>query len=81
MYLTRKCFVSYEDASSLMKCFDSNEKKGRCFLPSAQKITNIGFVHNKAIHTCAKGKMVLQGINKYVQYFVQLSITILSHMI
>jgi hypothetical protein len=25
-----------------------NEKKGRCFSPSAQKATSIGFVHNKA---------------------------------
>jgi hypothetical protein len=60
----RRCFVFNE------KCFDANEKKRRCFLPSAQKITSMGFVHNKAIHTGAKGKMVLQGITKYVQYFV-----------
>jgi hypothetical protein len=68
MSLVRKRFVAYKDALFLMKCFDANEKKGRCFSPSAQKNTNIGFVHNKAIHTRAKGKMVLQGINKYVQY-------------
>jgi hypothetical protein len=59
-----KCFVKYEDASSqiklhdvwrhfilMKKCFDVNEKKGRCFSPSAQKIENVGFIHSKAIHT------------------------------
>jgi hypothetical protein len=30
------------------RCFDVNEKKGRCFSPSAQKATSVGFVHNKA---------------------------------
>jgi hypothetical protein len=59
-----KCFVENEDASSQIKlhgiwryfvfdkkCFDVNEKKGRCFLPSAQKITSVDFVHIKAIYT------------------------------
>jgi hypothetical protein len=63
-----KCFVEYEDASYqiknfmvcggssflMKKCFDLNEKKGRCFSPSAQKIENVGFVHSKAIHTWTK---------------------------
>jgi hypothetical protein len=35
-------FVVYEI------CFDVNEKKGRCFSPSAQKSKSFGFVHNKA---------------------------------
>jgi hypothetical protein len=62
-----KCFVENEDASSQIKlrgiwryfvfdkkCFDVNEKKGRCFSPSAQKISSAGFVHIKAIYTGAK---------------------------
>jgi hypothetical protein len=62
--MVTKCFVEYEDASSQRKlhgvwrrfvfnekCFDVNEKKGRCFSPSAQKIVRIGFADNKAIHT------------------------------
>jgi hypothetical protein len=36
-------FVAYE------RCFDVNEKKGRCFLPLAQKATSVGFVHSKAM--------------------------------
>jgi hypothetical protein len=32
----------------LKRGFDVNEKKARCFLPSAQKATSIGFVHSKA---------------------------------
>jgi hypothetical protein len=62
--MVTKCFIEYEEASSQRKihrvwrrfifngkCFDVNEKKGRCFSPSAQKIESTGFTHNKAIHT------------------------------
>jgi hypothetical protein len=62
-----KCFVENEDASSQIKlrgiwryfvfdkkCFDVNEKKGRCFSPSAQKIASVGFVHIKAIYIGTK---------------------------
>jgi hypothetical protein len=52
---SQKNFMVYGGTSSLIKkCFDVNEKKGRCFSPSAQKIASMGFVHNKAIHTGAK---------------------------
>jgi hypothetical protein len=33
-----------------------NEKKGRCFLPSAQKARSIGFVHSKASNSGRKVK-------------------------
>jgi hypothetical protein len=46
------------------RCFDVNEKKGRCFLPSAQKATSSGFVHSKADNMRRKGKIALQGIYK-----------------
>jgi hypothetical protein len=59
-----KYFIEYEDASFQIKlhgiwkyfvfnkkCFDVNEKKGRCFSPLAQNIASTGFVHNKAVHT------------------------------
>jgi hypothetical protein len=36
------------------KCYDVNEKKGRCFSPLAQKIASVGFIHNKAVFTRAK---------------------------
>jgi hypothetical protein len=58
-----KCFVEYEDGSSQIKlhgvwrhfvlnekCFDVNEKKGRCFSPSTQKIESVGFVHSSNSH-------------------------------
>jgi hypothetical protein len=60
----------------MKKYFDVNEKKGRYFSPSAQKIESVGFVHNKAIHTRTKRKIILQGMDKNVQCFVQLIITI-----
>jgi hypothetical protein len=47
-----------------------NEKKGRCFSPSAQKATSIGFVHSKADNAQMKGKLALQSIYKYLQLFV-----------
>jgi hypothetical protein len=73
--LATKCFVEYEEASSqtrtlplyTMKCFDVHEKKGRCFLPSAQKLylrvssTIKQFIHGR------KGKIILQGMDEYVQ--------------
>jgi translation initiation factor IF-3 len=84
-----KYFVEYEDASSQIKiqdvwrhfvlnekCFNVNEKKGRCFLPSAQKlkvwVSSIAkqFTHGR------RGKIILQGMDKNVQCFVQLIITI-----
>jgi hypothetical protein len=44
-----------------------NEKKGRCFSPSAQKATSIGFVQSKADDTRMKGKIAFQSIYKYLQ--------------
>jgi hypothetical protein len=57
-----------------------NEKKGRCFSPSAQKATSIGFVHSKADNTRMKGKIALQSIYKYLQ-FCSHSNTILCQII
>jgi hypothetical protein len=57
-----------------------NKKKGRCFLPSAQKATSIGFVHSKADNTRMKGKIALQSIYKYLQLCSH-SITILCQII
>jgi hypothetical protein len=57
-----------------------NEKKGRCFSPSAQKATRIGFVHSKADGTRMKGKTPLQSIYKYLQSYSH-SITILRQII
>jgi hypothetical protein len=54
-------------------CFVVNEKKGRCFSPSAQKIqvssTAKQFTHG------SKGKNILQGMDKSTK-IVQFSITI-----
>jgi hypothetical protein len=44
-----------------------NEKKGRCFSPSAQKAESISFVHSKANNSGIKGKATLRGIHKYLQ--------------
>jgi hypothetical protein len=57
-----------------------NEKKGRCFSPSAQKATSIGFVHSKADITQMKGKIALQSIYKYLKFWSH-SITILHQII
>jgi hypothetical protein len=47
------------------RCFDVNEKKGRCFSPSAQKVTSVGFVHTKAGDIKAKVNI----ITKHLQTF------------
>jgi hypothetical protein len=60
---------------SIERCFDVNEKKGRCFSPSTQKTESIGFVHSKANNSGIKGKATLRGIHKYLQNFLH-SITI-----
>jgi hypothetical protein len=39
-----------------------NEKKERCFSPSAKKAMSIGFVHSKEDNTQMKGKIALQNI-------------------
>jgi hypothetical protein len=44
--------------------FDVNEKKGRCFSPSAQKAMSSGFAHSKADNTRRKGKIALPSIYK-----------------
>jgi hypothetical protein len=49
------------------KVLDVNEKKGRCFSPSAQKATRIGFIRSKADDTWMKGKIALQSIYKCLQ--------------
>jgi hypothetical protein len=46
-----------------------NEKKGRCFSPSAQKAGSIGSVHSKADNSEIKGKATLRGIHRYLQKF------------
>jgi hypothetical protein len=43
----------------IQRSFDVNEKKGMCFLPSAQKAASIGFVHSKADNSRIKGKAAL----------------------
>jgi hypothetical protein len=53
-----------------------NEKKGRCFLPSAQKLQVLVSSISKQFIQEQKGKIILQDIHKLVQYFVQLTITI-----
>jgi hypothetical protein len=77
--MVTKCFIENEDASSQKKlhrvwrrfvfnekCFDVNEKKGRCFSPSTQKLkvlvspTAKQFIHRR------RGKIILQGMDKYV---------------
>jgi hypothetical protein len=40
---SRENFVVYK------RCFDVNEKKGRCFSPSAQNATSVGLVHTKQV--------------------------------
>jgi hypothetical protein len=71
-----KCFVEYEEASSqtrthafyAIKCFDVHEKKGRCFLPSAQKLYLwVSSIAKQFTHGW-KGKIILQGMDKYTQY-------------
>jgi hypothetical protein len=71
-----KCFVEYEEASSqtrthafyAIKCFDVHEKKGRCFLPSAQKLYLWVLSIAKQFTHGWKGKIILQGMDKYTQY-------------
>jgi hypothetical protein len=46
------------------RCLVVNEKKGRCFSPSAQKATSSGFIHSKADNTRRKGKIALPSIYK-----------------
>jgi hypothetical protein len=48
----------------IRKCFDVNEKKGRCFSPSDQK-GNLGFIHSKESND--RRKVILQGIHKSLQ--------------
>jgi hypothetical protein len=38
------------------RCFNVNEKKGKCFSPSAQKAASVGFVNNKEDNNQIKGK-------------------------
>jgi hypothetical protein len=53
-----------------------NEKKGRCFSPLAQKLQVLVLSISKQFIEEQKGKIILQDIHKFVQYFVQLTITI-----
>jgi hypothetical protein len=50
-----------------LKCFVVNEKKGRCFSPSAQKNGNTGFVHSKASNNIRK--VILQDRHKCLQIY------------
>ena len=66
---TDSCFGSNDKASAKGKeadlCFVVYEKKGRCFLPSSQKIqvssTSKKFIHGR------KGKNILQGMDKFTE--------------
>jgi hypothetical protein len=61
----------FDSAQKVFKrCFDVNEKKGRCFSPSSQKAMSIGFIHSKADNTRMKGKIAVQSIYKYLQLYV-----------
>jgi hypothetical protein len=51
-----------------------NEKKGRYFSPSAQKVASIGFVHSKADNSRIKGKVALRSIHKYLQKSVHIQL-------
>jgi hypothetical protein len=51
-----------------MKCFDVYEKKERCFLPSAQKLYLRVSSTVKQFTDGWKGKIILQGMDKYIQY-------------
>jgi hypothetical protein len=57
-----------------------NEKKGRCFSPSAKKLQVLVSSISKQFIQEQKGKIILQDIHKLVQYFVQLTITILCQI-
>jgi hypothetical protein len=46
-----------------------NEKKGRCFSPSAQKSGSISFIHSKANNSRIKGNATLRGIHRCLQIF------------
>jgi hypothetical protein len=56
-----------------------NEKKGRCFSPSAQKATSIGFVHNKADDTRMKGKIVFKAFTNIYNYLFTFNYNSLSN--
>ena len=56
----------FDSAEKVLRC---EQKKGRCFSPSAQKAGSIGFVHSKADNSEIKGKATLLGIHKYLQFF------------
>jgi hypothetical protein len=53
----------------IQRCFDVNEKKGRCFSPSTQKTGSIGFVHSKANNSGIKGK---SNIARYSYIFTKI---------
>jgi hypothetical protein len=53
-------------------CFVVYEKKGRCFSPSAQKI-QVSFTSKQFIHG-RKGKNILQGMNKFTEYYLILKL-------
>jgi hypothetical protein len=77
MLCLRQNFMAYEGDSSLIKkCFNVNEKNGRCFSPMAQKLQVLVSSISKQFIQEQKGKIILQDIHKFVQYFVQLTITI-----
>jgi hypothetical protein len=57
-----------------------NEKKGKCFSPSAQKNQVLVSSISKQFIQEQKGKIILQDIHKLVQCFVQLTITILCQI-
>jgi hypothetical protein len=59
----------------VQRCFDVNEKKGRCFRLRFKKVESISFVHSKANNSGIKGKATLRGIHKYLQKLLH-SITI-----
>jgi hypothetical protein len=52
----------FDSAEKVLRC---EQKKGRCFSPSAQKATSIGFVHSKADNARRKGKIALQTLQEF----------------
>jgi hypothetical protein len=53
-----------------------NKKKESCFSPSAQKLKVLVSSTAKQFTLKRRGEIILQGMDKYVQYSAQMSITI-----
>jgi hypothetical protein len=60
---TDSCFGSKNAASKAESCFIMYEKKGRCFLPSAQKVQKFRS-HRSISHIDGKVKIPYKGMDK-----------------